>query len=121
MNKKALLSGIGAGLAAGAVTALFNAPKSGREVRRGLKEKQISAKLTAMEIKDNTVQVKESVKRLVQTTKQDVPEAMQSLKVNAALFKESIEPNVQTLQKEITNVQKTVEDLQAALPEPPKK
>ncbi|OXS75148.1 YtxH domain-containing protein [Domibacillus enclensis] len=119
MNKKALFTGVAAGIAAGAAAALLNAPSSGRTTRANLKDKQVSAKLTAMEIKDNAGQVKESVKRLVETAKQDVPDKVNSIKVNAALWKESIEPNVQTLKKEVTNIQKTVEDLQEALPQPP--
>lgn len=119
MNKKSLFTGVAAGIAAGAAAALLNAPTSGRATRANLKDKQVSAKLTAMEIKDNAGQVKESVKRLVETAKQDVPDKVNSIKVNAALWKESIEPNVQTLKKEVTNIQKTVEDLQEALPQPP--
>lgn len=119
MNKKALFAGFAAGLAGGAAAALLNAPASGQETRKNLKNKQVSAKLASMEIKDNAGQVKESVKRLVQTAKQEVPEKVNSLKTNAALWKESIEPNVKTLQKEITNIQHTVEDLQETLPQPP--
>ncbi|WP_050182746.1 YtxH domain-containing protein [Domibacillus robiginosus] len=118
MNKKALFIGFAAGLAGGAAAALLNAPASGQETRKNLKNKQVSAKLASMEIKDNAGQVKESVKRLVETAKQEVPEKVNSLKVNAALWKESIEPNVKTLQKEISNIQHTVEDLQEALPQP---
>ncbi|WP_309086792.1 YtxH domain-containing protein [Domibacillus sp.] len=119
MNKKALFAGFAAGLAGGAAVALLNAPASGQETRKNLKNKQVSAKLASMEIKDNAGQVKESVKRLVQTAKQEVPEKVNSLKTNAALWKESIEPNVKTLQKEISNIQHTVEDLQETLPQPP--
>ncbi|MCI2253501.1 YtxH domain-containing protein [Domibacillus sp. PGB-M46] len=119
MNKKALFAGFAAGLAGGAAAALLNAPASGQETRKNLKNKQVSAKLASMEIKDNAGQVKESVKRLVQTAKQEMPEKVNSLKTNAALWKESIEPNVKTLQKEITNIQHTVEDLQETLPQPP--
>ncbi|MCM3787963.1 YtxH domain-containing protein [Domibacillus indicus] len=119
MNKKALFAGFAAGLAGGAAATLLNAPASGQETRKNLKNKQVSAKLASMEIKDNAGQVKESVKRLVQTAKQEVPEKVNSLKTNAALWKESIEPNVKTLQKEISNIQHTVEDLQETLPQPP--
>lgn len=119
MNKKALFTGLAAGLMAGAAATLLNAPASGRETRQTLKNKQVSVKLASMEIKDNAGQVKESVKRLVETAKQEVPEKVNSLKVNAALWKESIEPNIKTLQKEISNIQNTVEDLQEALPQPP--
>ncbi|MEM1504208.1 YtxH domain-containing protein [Domibacillus sp. 8LH] len=119
MNKKALFAGFAAGLAGGAAAALLKAPASGQETRKNLKNKQVSAKLASMEIKDNAGQVKESVKRLVQTAKQEVPEKVNSLKTNAALWKESIEPNVKTLQKEISNIQHTVEDLQETLPQPP--
>ncbi|WNS80095.1 YtxH domain-containing protein [Domibacillus sp. DTU_2020_1001157_1_SI_ALB_TIR_016] len=119
MNKKALFAGFAAGLAGGAAAALLNAPASGQETRKNLKNKQVSAKLASMEIKDNAGQVKESVKHLVQTAKQEVPEKVNSLKTNAALWKESIEPNVKTLQKEISNIQHTVEDLQETLPQPP--
>lgn len=119
MNKKALFAGFAAGLAGGAAAALLNAPASGQETRKSLKNKQVSAKLASMEIKDNAGQVKESVKHLVQTAKQEVPEKVNSLKTNAALWKESIEPNVKTLQKEISNIQHTVEDLQETLPQPP--
>ena len=119
MNKKALFAGFAAGLAGGAAAALLNAPASGQTTRKNLKNKQVSAKLASMEIKDNAGQVKESVKRLVQTAKQEVPEKVNSLKTNAALWKESIEPNVKTLQKEISNIQHTVEDLQETLPQPP--
>jgi gas vesicle protein len=119
MNKKALFAGFAAGLVGGAAATLLNAPASGQETRKNLKNKQVSAKLASMEIKDNAGQVKESVKRLVQTAKQEVPEKVNSLKTNAALWKESIEPNVKTLQKEISNIQHTVEDLQETLPQPP--
>lgn len=119
MNKKAWFTGLAAGLVAGAAATLLNAPASGRETRQNLKNKQVSAKLASMEIKDNAGQVKESVKRLVETAKQEVPEKVNSLKVHAALWKESIEPNIKTLQKEISNIQNTVEDLQEALPQPP--
>jgi gas vesicle protein len=119
MNKKAFFTGIVTGLAAGASAALFTTPMSGRDRRADLKDKQVSAKLASMELKDNAGQVKESIKRLVETTKQEVPEKINSIKVNAALWKESIEPNVQTLKKEITNIQKTVGDLQETMPRPP--
>lgn len=119
MNTKAFFTGVAAGLAAGASVALLNAPTSGRDTRANLKDKRVSAKLVTMEIKDNAGQVKESVKRLVEIAKQEVPDKVNSIKVNAALWKESIEPNVQTLQKEITHIQKTVEDLQESLPQPP--
>jgi gas vesicle protein len=122
MNKRSLCTGLLAGLAAGAATALLNAPISGRETRGKMKDAQVSAKLTALEVKDNAGQVKESIKRLVDTAKQDVPEVINNVKVNAALWKESIEPNKQALQSEIAGIQKTVEDLQESLPQPtPKK
>ncbi|WP_046175413.1 YtxH domain-containing protein [Domibacillus indicus] len=119
MNKKAFFTGIAAGLAAGASAALLTTPMSGQDRRANLKDKQVSAKLATMEIKDNAGQVKESVKRLVETAKQEVPEKVNSIKTNAMLWKESIDPNVKTLQKEITNIQKTVGDLQETLPQPP--
>ncbi|MGG3449510.1 MULTISPECIES: YtxH domain-containing protein [Bacillaceae] len=122
MNKKSLCIGLLTGLAAGAATALLNTPSSGRETRGKMKDAQVSAKLTALEVKDNAGQVKESIKRLIDAAKQDVPEVISNVKVNAALWKESIAPNKQALQSEIVRLQKTVEDLQESLPHPaPKK
>ncbi|OMP67134.1 YtxH domain-containing protein [Domibacillus epiphyticus] len=122
MNKKALFTGLLAGLAGGAAAALLKAPVSGRETRGKMKDAQVSAKLTMMEIRDNAGQVKESVKRLIDTAKTDIPEMVNDVKVNAALWKESIEPHKQALQTEISGIQSTVEDLQKSLPQPsPKK
>lgn len=118
LNKKSLCIGLLTGLAAGSAAALLNTPASGRETRGKMKDAQVSAKLTALEVKDNASQVKESVKRLIDTAKQDIPEVIRNVKVNATLWKESIEPNKQTLQSEITGLQKTVEDLQESLPQP---
>ncbi|OKL35834.1 YtxH domain-containing protein [Domibacillus mangrovi] len=122
MNKKSLCIGLLIGLPAGAATALLNTPASGRETRGKMKDAQVSAKLTALEVKDNAGQVKESVKRLIVAAKEDVPGVIRNVKVNATLWKESIEPNKQALQSEIASLQKTVEDLQESLPQPvPKK
>lgn len=122
LNKKSLCIGLLTGLAAGATTALLNTPASGRETRGKIKDAQVSAKLMALEVKDNAGQVKESVNRLITAAKQDIPGVIRNVKVNAAIWKESIEPNKQALQSEIAGIQKTVEDLQESLPQPaPKK
>ncbi|WP_191992009.1 YtxH domain-containing protein [Bacillus aerolatus] len=116
MDKKALLIGMLAGTAAGAATALFNTPVSGREAREKVKLAQASVKSNARVIKTDVEQLKQAVTHLKDVSKDTIGEVTDGLKASAGMWKESTEPNIERLQQEIAEIQETAEDLQKALP-----
>lgn len=116
MDKKSLLIGMITGTAAGAAATLLNTPMSGQEARKKVKAAQASLKSNARVIKAEIGQVKQAVVHLKDVSKDNIGEVTDSLKVSAGIWKESTEPNIQKLQQDVTEVQKTVEDLQKTLP-----
>lgn len=116
MDKKALLIGMITGTAAGAAVTLFNTPMSGQEARARVKTAQASLKNHTQTIKADIGEVKKAVIQLKDVSRDNIPEVADGLKVSAGIWKESTEPTIQKLQQDISEVQKTVEDLQKTLP-----
>ncbi|KMY53172.1 hypothetical protein AC623_03555 [Bacillus sp. FJAT-27231] len=116
MNAKSLLIGMLTGTAVGAAATLLSTPLSGQEARQKVKVAQSALKSNAQVIKKEAEQVKQAVIHLKDVSKDNIGEVADGLKVSAGIWKESTEPNIQKLQQDVVEVQKTVEDLQKALP-----
>merc|ERR1739845_25137 len=101
MKVSNFFAGLGAGLVAGAVTAILSAPKSGEELRTS--------------IKSSGSELKESINHLTEESKTQVPEAVDGLKASLQSWQEDTAPAKEHLQLEIKAIQNSIEQLQAAI------
>ena len=108
-------AGLGAGLIAGAVTAILSTPKSGEEMRTSIKSSGSEWKESMNELKARINELKESINHLTEESKTQVPEAMDGLKASLQSWQEDTAPAKEHLQLEIKAIQNSIEQLQAAI------
>lgn len=108
-------AGLAVGMAAGAVTAVFSAPKSGEELRSSIKSSSSEWKESMNELKARINELKESINRLTEESKTQVPEAVDGLKASLQSWQEDTAPAKEHLQLEIQAIQNSIEQLQAAI------
>ncbi|RAZ66732.1 YtxH domain-containing protein [Planococcus maitriensis] len=108
-------AGLGAGLIAGAATAILSTPKSGEEMRTSLKSSGSEWKGSMNELKARINELKESINHLTEESKTQVPEAVDGLKASLQSWQEGTAPAKEHLQLEIKAIQNSIEQLQAAI------
>lgn len=115
MKVSNFFAGLGAGLVAGAVTAILSAPKSGEELRTSIKSSGSEWKESMNELKARINELKESINHLIEESKTQVPEAVDGLKASLQSWQEDTAPAKEHLQLEIKAIQNSIEQLQAAI------
>lgn len=117
MNKKALAYGILIGGVTGAVTALLTAPLSGRELRSQVKETKGEWIRIAHDLKEDAMEVKDSVARLSKEGKVIIQELASDVKIAVQEWQKDIEPNKDLLQDEMNEIRETIAQLELKLQE----
>jgi gas vesicle protein len=112
MNKKALTYGFILGSAAGAITALINAPSSGKVLRGQLRETTNDWSKNITEIKESLISLKNSVSKLSSEGKDIALELIYDIKTSVNQWQKETEPNKQALFDEMKAIQKTIKELE---------
>ncbi len=81
MNGKALITGILVGGVVGAATALLTAPSSGKELRTQVKESKNDWVKMATELKEDVMDIKDSVTKVSKEGKEVIKELAADVKV----------------------------------------
>ncbi|MCJ8005905.1 YtxH domain-containing protein [Lederbergia wuyishanensis] len=117
MNTKALAYGILVGGVVGAATALLTAPSSGKEFRNQLKESKGEWVRIAQDLKEDAVDIKNSVAKVSKEGKEIIKELAGDVKMAVEEWQREIEPNISAMQKEMREIQDTIAQLEQKLQE----
>lgn len=112
MNKKSLAYGFLFGSIAGAITALFAAPTSGKELRYQIKDKADDWANNLTDIRLNLTRLKNSFSKLSNEGKEIAIEIVHDIKTSINEWQKEIEPTKQSLFNELKEIQKTIEELE---------
>ncbi|WP_167578563.1 YtxH domain-containing protein [Jeotgalibacillus proteolyticus] len=115
MNVKLLSYGLLVGLAAGAASALFTAPQSGKELRGTIKNTKDNWSDHMLEIQMNLQQVKESIQQVSKEGKDSLQSVIVELKDSIQAWKSESDPAISNLQEELAAIQATMEELERSI------
>ncbi|HEY4553438.1 MAG TPA: YtxH domain-containing protein [Bacillaceae bacterium] len=117
MNKKALTCGILIGGVVGAAAALLSAPLSGKELRNQVKNSKGEWIKIANDLKENAIEIKDSVSKLSQEGKTIFQELAGDVKTAVQEWQQEIQPNKEAMQEEMEEIQNTIARLEQKLKE----
>ncbi|MCR2821074.1 YtxH domain-containing protein [Lederbergia panacisoli] len=117
MNTKALAYGILVGGVVGAATALLTAPSSGKELRSQLKESKGEWIRIAQDLKEDAMDIKNSVAKVSKEGKEIIKELAGDVKMAVEEWQRDIEPNIEAMQEEMREIQNTIAQLEQKLQE----
>ncbi|MBS4204179.1 YtxH domain-containing protein [Lederbergia citrea] len=117
MNKKALAYGILIGGVVGAATALLTAPLSGKELRNQVKDAKGEWIRIAQDIKEDAMEIKDSVTKLSIEGKEIIKELASDVKLAVEEWQRDIEPNKDAMREEMREIQHTIAQLEQKLQE----
>lgn len=116
MDKSRFIWGVLTGATASAVAILFTAPKSGQEVRSQIRATSTTIKHDLSDVKAQFQEVKASLQNLLTTAKEVTPEAVQGIKESVDTWQKETAPIQMKIQQDIEAIQKSMDELQQALP-----
>jgi len=117
LNSKALAYGILVGGVVGAATALLTAPSSGKELRNQLKESKSEWIRIAQDLKEDAMDIKNSVAKVSKEGKEIIKELAGDVKMAVEEWQRDIEPNIEAMQEEMKDIQNTIAQLEQKLQE----
>lgn len=115
MNKKSLFLGAVIGAAAGAVTSILFAPKSGRELRSDIVEKSGEASVVLKELAYNANELLQSIQVLGTEGSALIKDVSSDIMDSVSKWNEEMEPEKKRLKDEIKDMQRTIADLEKTL------
>ncbi|MBW8349640.1 YtxH domain-containing protein [Bacillus sp. IITD106] len=117
MNTKALAYGVLIGGVVGAAAALLTAPSSGKELRNQLKESKGEWIRIAQDLKEDAIDIKNSVAKVSKEGKEIIKELAGDVKMAVEEWQKEIEPNISAMQEEMREIQNTISQLEQKLQE----
>ena len=117
MKAKPFLLGLTAGIVGGITTILFTTPQPGKQVRLNIVDNSKKAKSDLSMVKDQAIQVKQSVSTLKNEAKNNIPKIINELKTSISNFKEEVEPQSEKLKQELEGLQQSIVEIEKNLSE----
>jgi gas vesicle protein len=111
-TQKSVLIGFAVGTIVTAAATLLSTPKSGRELRKDIKDSTNKLKLTMMDVKKEGISLKEQI---IQVSKEGVDafkEVATDLKEDIKTWRKEIEPNIDHIKGDVETIQDTVSKTQ---------
>lgn len=115
MDKKAFAYGILVGGVVGAAAALLSAPLSGKDLRNQVKDSTNDWIKIATDIKDNAVDLKDSVAKLSKEGTEIFKDLASDVKMAVEEWQQDTDPNREALHKEMKEIQQTIARLEQKL------
>ena len=111
MKTSHFLLGVMTGAATAAAAVIFTAPKSGTELRQGIKNQTSTTKLQLAEVKNQTNNVKYAIQTLTNEVKNNIPVIINDVKSSVQNFQNDIQPNLANLQQYTNNLNETLNEI----------
>ncbi|WP_414048623.1 YtxH domain-containing protein [Macrococcus animalis] len=104
MKFSRIILGFGVGLAAGAATSIFNAPKSGKELQQNFKSTSYDTKAQVNQLKIEANEVKDYVFKTKDASQEVMKTMADEIRDMIAHYKSDIQPNIENLKGNINNI-----------------
>lgn len=117
MKAKPFLLGLTAGIIGGMTTILFTAPQPGKQLRTNIAGNTTKAKNDLSVVRNQAIQVKQSVSSLKNEAKNNIPKIINELKISISNFKEEVEPQTKKLKQELEGLQQSIAEIEQNLSE----
>lgn len=109
MNTKSLFYGIITGITIGSVATLLTTPKSGKEVKKEIKQNYVQLNNFIHKAKNDSLAVKDQVKETIQLSTNTIKTVSKELKDSVEVWQSEVEPTLQKLKEDIDQLTKTVQ------------